>query len=134
MKRYVFDSSAILAFFFDRHGADEVEKILLESKGLEGALRISALQSGEICLSILRQNGRREAENFRNELRSLGFQIMPIEETTTYLAAEITNEFGLHFVDAVAAALAMQERAVLVVADRDFKRVEKRMKIRWVGV
>ncbi len=62
MKRYVFDSYAILAFLEDEKGADLVENTLREVVANKARGFLSVINWGEIYYSIRREQGQSKAE------------------------------------------------------------------------
>jgi uncharacterized protein len=59
--------------------------------------------------------------------------IAPVEQRLVMRAAHIKAKYPISYVDAFAAALAEQEKAILLTGDPDFKRVEKIIKVEWLG-
>jgi len=55
-----------------------------------------------------------------------------VEETLVMRAAYLKAQYPISYADAFAAALAEQEKAILVTGDPDFKRLEKTIKIQWL--
>ncbi len=58
--------------------------------------------------------------------------IAPVEEKLVMSAAYLKAHYPISYADAFAAALTEKEKAILVTGDRDFKRVEKAIKIEWL--
>jgi predicted nucleic acid-binding protein len=132
VKDLLFDASALSVFFRGQEGAATVKKHLVEVQRGGGVLYVSALQAGEIYHAILRDAGRETARRALDDLERLGFRIMSVESADAMTAAELKNRCGLHYSDAVAAAMAMRLGCALVTTDDDFKKVEKTVKVIWV--
>lgn len=74
-----------------------------------------------------------EAKRVEGILRFLPLRIIaPLDETLVMHAAYLKAQYPISYADAFAAALADEEKAILVTGDRDFKRIEKKIKIEWL--
>jgi ribonuclease VapC len=59
-------------------------------------------------------------------------EIRPADEEMTLEAARLKAAGGLSYADCFAAALAKKKKCELVTGDKEFKQVEKEVKIRWI--
>ncbi len=130
MSRYVLDANALMAFFEERSGSATVEKLL------QGAtvqrLLMSVINWGEVYYSLWRIRGRETANEKLAGISQLPIDVIDVDPTTTKMAAIFKAETGLPYADAFAAALTEQSQATLVTGDRDFARVELRLRILWL--
>lgn len=134
MATKVLDSWALMAFFMDQPAAEEVEAILL--KGAEGKhlLLLSAVNWGEIYYSVMKSQTAQLADLKAQEIASLPIQIIPIPEDLRLVrqAAIYKATKKMSYADCFAAALAKVQNAELVTGDREFREVEKEIRVHWL--
>ena len=133
MRAYVFDSFAMIAFFENEPGADDVGEILqsLIRKDAEGYM--SVVNWGEMYYSIAREAGFNTAERVLGEFNKYPIQLVDADRALTYEAAKLKAAHRVAYADCYAAALAVKLNAPLVTGDPEFKRLENRLTIRWIG-
>ena len=126
-KRYVLDSSALLAFLWDEAGAEAVEDVLTE----EGAeLFMSAVNLGEVAYIVHRLCGEEAAAAVEAKvMETPGLRVVDATWERAKSAARIKAEERLSFADFFCAGLAQEKGATVVTCDRDFERLEREGKI-----
>ena len=132
MTTYVLDSSALMAFFENRPGADRVEALLLKAADAKAPLLMSVVNWGEIYYSIWRVQGENVAETKLQEVAQLPIRIVDVDRGITREAARLKAQHSLPYADCFAAALALREKVALVTSDKDFERVRNLLRILWV--
>ena len=132
MKRYVLDASALMAFFEQEPGADRVEGLLREAAGTERRLLMSVVNWGEVYYVVWRKYGEAAARQKLEEMARLPLEVVDVDLEITKLAASLKAQHKLPYADCFAAALAQQQKAGLVTADRDFAQLEKDLGLTWV--
>jgi len=120
MASYVLDSFAIVAFFRNEAGADEVEKILLGALNGRHQLYLCSINAGEIYYAIWRKSGKAMADLCRTRLLQLDITIIEADLQLTFEAASLKATRKLSFADAHAAALALHLNAILLTGDKEF--------------
>lgn len=118
MSEYVLDSSAVLALMFLEPGKDVVEKILDSS--VIGRVNVTEV------LTKLIERGSSLAEACEN-IEDLELTIAELDESQSRKIAELrplTKHFGLSLGDRACLALAIQENAVAVTADRNWAELD----------
>lgn len=120
MKSLVFDTEALIAFFNNEEGADEVEKLLSEvdSGKLDGY--ISAITLTEVFYLYSRERGRKIAEERVEQLRLSNLKIIPISEDVAVKAGEYKIK-GIPIADALIGASAWFVSAGVVTDDEHFE-------------
>ncbi len=133
MKRVVLDASALMVFFEDRPGADNVEELI--ARAIEGKrdVLMSVVNWGEVFYSIWRTRGCEAAQKVLAEIAQLPIQILDADGDLAKLAAEFRAQHKLPYADCFAAALAQQRKATLVTADKDFMHVDKKLNVVWAA-
>jgi len=115
-ERYVLDTSACLAFLQDEEGADEVENILRHKKCL-----LPFVVLLEFYYVTFREKGEEVADKRYAMLKSLNAEFLwEIDEPILLTAGRIKGQYRLSLADAIIAAFAKREGAVLVHKDPEF--------------
>jgi uncharacterized protein len=128
----IFDSSALLSYFFGEEGATEVQKLLKTAVHEEAPLLLSPVNLGEIFYIVSRKEGAEKAESVVQMLDEFFFEMPPVDVETSLLAAKLKASHGLGYADAFAAALALGRKGDLVTGDKEFKAIEKELTIHWI--
>jgi predicted nucleic acid-binding protein len=131
---YILDAWALVAWLEEENGHLRVDRLFNKAQRQEIKLAISIVNFGEVFYRTAKQYGIEEATRTEKRLRALSINIIaPVEEKLVMRAAYLKAQYPISYADAFAAALAEQEKAILITGDRDFKRVEKIVKIEWLG-
>jgi ribonuclease VapC len=128
----VLDSWAIIAFLEDEPAAHQVENIIIEALQTNSRLLIPVVNLGEVWYSIARALSIEAADKAINQIRSLGVDIIDVDWSFTYQAAQFKMQGNIAYADCFALALAFQEEAELITGDQEFKQFEKLIKIVWL--
>jgi ribonuclease VapC len=130
----VLDSWALLAFFEDEPAAEAVEKLLLDGESGKTELLLSVVNWGEIYYSIMRRISQDAAEAKALEIAGLPIEVVPVDADLVLArqAAQFKAVHKMSYADAFAAALAKTRKAELITGDREFKPLEKDIKVRWL--
>ena len=131
-KSYVLDANAILDYVQDGPGAATVERLLREVSRLGAALMISVINLGEAFYYLWRNKGEQKARLTIDELVLLPLQIVPVDLPQALRAGELKAIHKVPYADGMAAALALQHRATLVTADRDFEKLGRQFPVLWL--
>lgn len=123
MKKYVLDSSALMAFFENRSGAETVEELLAKAAESKYPLLMSVVNWGEVYYSIWRAHGEKAANTKLQEIAQLPVEVVDADRGLTRLASTLKAQHNLPYADCFAAAVAQVNKGVLVTSDRDFERV-----------
>lgn len=123
MNAHVLDSSALMALFENRAGADKVEDLLARAVDTKISLLMSVVNWGEVYYSVWRARGQELAETKLGEIAQLPIEIVNADAELTKLAASLKALHNLPYADSFAAALARAKGVPLVTSDKDFQRV-----------
>lgn len=132
MSSILFDSFAILRFFYQEPGAERVRELLQEAQNSDSSLMISAINVGELIYIVRRRSGDAAKLQMLVKLKNLGFTILPCPNELIFRAAEMKARFAMSYADTFAAASAIEHNATLVTGDPEFRQVEHLVKIIWV--
>jgi ribonuclease VapC len=120
---HVLDASALLAFLHDEPGAEQVRQ------ALDGAL-ISTVNWAEVIQKSL---GRRaEVAGMRDEFVEVGLMFEPFTAAQAEAAAHLrekTRQRGLSLADRACLALAIDNEAVVLTADRAWRELDLDLEI-----
>ena len=113
---YLLDTSALLTFIEDEPGSDRVEKVLKDA-----AILLPWPVLMEIYYITLQEKGRAEADRRYALLRQLRAEILwAMDEPILLTAARLKAEHHVSLADAVVAAFAIRNNAVLIHKDPEF--------------
>ncbi len=132
MKRYVIDSFAMIAFFEDEPGADEVSLILKSLMDRKAKAYMSVINWGEIYYNTLREQGVSTAEEVIDQLKQYPIELVDADQNLTYEAAKLKGGYKIAYADCFAAALAHRLNAVIVTGDPEFKKLGDEYTIQWI--
>lgn len=132
MPSKVLDSFALIAYFRDEAGAEQVEKMLIEASRRGESLMMSEVNYAEVKYSIIRKDGAEAWASAEGVLQGLPIEFLPTSRRLADAAADHKARFRLSLADAFAAALAKETRSELVTGDPEFKAVAKEIKIHWL--
>jgi ribonuclease VapC len=133
VKRYVFDSYALLAFLEDEPGAAQVEKALREVMGGKAEGWLSVINWGEIYYTAMREQGGKTAEEVVALLAQYPMRLVEADQTLTREAARFKARFRIVYADCFAAALAKRHKATVLTGDPEFRQIEKEVKVLWLA-
>jgi predicted nucleic acid-binding protein len=120
-EKYVLDTSACLAFLEDEEGADTVEEILRTKKCL-----LPSVVLLEVYYVTFRNKGEEIADRRYAMLKSLSAEFLwEIDESILITAGRFKGQYRLSLADAIIAAVATREGAVLVHKDPEFDLLKK---------
>ena len=121
MIRYVVDASSLLAFLEDRDGAALVEDLLGKSVEHHRPIFMSVISWSELFQSVMKTKGEAVARNKIRELRQLPIELVEIDENLSLLAASMSLNHDLDYLDSLSIALAKTRKATLVTTKRNLQ-------------
>jgi len=129
----VLDSFALIAYFRDEPGADVVEHLLMSAGKKDSPLHMTDVNYAEVKYSILKKDGLEAWEASFQVLQGLPIEFHPTTRSLADLAADFKARFRISLADAFAAALAKEKNAELLTGDREFKSLEKEIRVHWLN-
>jgi len=128
------DAWAVLAWLQEESGHLRVDALIRKARNKEVNLSMGIVNFGEVFYRYAKTKGIEEAKRVERAFRTLPINIIaPVEERLVMRAAHIKAQYPISYADAFAVALAEREKATLVTGDADFKRIEKIIKVEWLG-
>ena len=122
-KKYVLDTSAMLALMSDEQGADVVGDIIGEAKKHQAVVYISFVTLTEIYYTALRRKDEEGARKTMALINELPLQRVYSNDTLSLSAGYIKANHKLSLADAFIAATALDKEAVLVHKDPEFEAI-----------
>ena len=132
MKPAVLDSYALIAYLEREEGYAEVAKIFDECVARDREVFVCVVNWGEVIYHALRTGGEKTATLAEDAMRALPMQIVEANKELTLQAARLKASNKMSYADCFAAGLAMKKKCELVTGDKEFKQVDKSVKIRWI--
>lgn len=132
MKSVVLDSSALLAFLQKEPGYEKVVDLFARASESGRPLLMTSVNWGEVMYIIIARQGADAWRLARYKLMELPLSVIAADETLAESAAHIKATTKLPYADCFAAALAKLKKAELVTEDKDFRELERAIKIAWV--
>lgn len=118
MRRYVLDTSAVLALRDDEPGADRVASLLRDRSAQCHACFMTRM---EVLYRVWKDEGETAGKLALQQCLALPLQWIEADEPLLLQAAELKAGFAISVVDAWIAAAAMRAGAILVHKDPEFK-------------
>jgi ribonuclease VapC len=128
----VLDSYALLKLLRDEPGADAVAHILEKAGERDHPVHMTEVNYAEVQYMIRRKDGDVAWQTIAGELVAAPIQFHPADRALANTAADFKTRFEISLADAFAAALAKEKKAELITGDREFKPLEKEIKIHWL--
>lgn len=121
MKKVVFDSFALIAFFRKEEGYELVRDLLVRISNDESEGYITTVNIGEIYYMISRKSNTRNAEEAIHDLLHFPLHIIEADLKLTLEAAKLKAKYSISYADAFAAALTINRKAILITGDDEFE-------------
>ena len=132
MKAAVLDSYAIITFLQRQPGYEEVAKLFEECTAKDRELFVCVVNWGEVIYHALRAGGEEKAQLAEEVMRAIPITVLDANREIALQAARFKAFLKMSYADCFAAALAMKKKCELVTGDKEFKMVEKEVKVRWI--
>ena len=123
-KRYVLDSYALIAYFEDEAGGEQVKGLLEQAIKGECELLMSVVNLGEVIYIVERERGLPQVQKTLARIDELPINTIDADRHLSLAAAHIKAQYPIAYADCFAAALAQIEEAALITGDPEFKRAE----------
>jgi predicted nucleic acid-binding protein len=132
MPAKVLDSFALIAYFRDEPGAQEMENLLVSAGQRDSPLHMTDVNYAEVKYSIVKKDGPDAWDEAAKILQGLPIDFHSTNRALADTAADFKARFKISLADAFAAALAKEKKAELVTGDPEFKALAKEIKIVWL--
>lgn len=120
---FVLDSYAILAFFRNEPGAQDVKRLLLQAANDQCTLWMTAVNAGEVYYMTKRKESIAKANLAWEQLKLLPIHFTDVTMELALHAATLKADFRLSYADALAASLSIVQKGILVTGDTEFENI-----------
>jgi ribonuclease VapC len=117
---YVLDACALLRLAQDEPGADQVEEILRTAQAGGCRVLLHQINLGEVIYRIGKGFGWTVAERKQAEIGLLPIETVTFSNEIFWAAVKLKAHHPISYADCFAAALAMQQKAVLLTSAPEF--------------
>jgi predicted nucleic acid-binding protein len=122
MTVYILDASALIRYLDDAPGAERVEAIITECLAGRAQSLISAIQWGEVAVSVHKRFGASRVSKIMDRLAAAEIEVVPATREQALDAAGLIFSQGISYADGFSVDLAMKSSEhVLVTADYGLK-------------
>lgn len=132
MKSYVLDSYALLTYFQNEAGADEVKRLFKEAAAGRACLNLSVVNLGEVAYITWRKAGVEKQRALVSALELLPLTIVDADKEQSLAAAELKAGHPISLADCFALALARQVGGEVVTGYPDFETVVGIAPVKWL--
>ncbi|MBK9332264.1 MAG: type II toxin-antitoxin system VapC family toxin [Ignavibacteria bacterium] len=132
MKRFIFDSSALISYLDGEPNAEKVADYLEEINDKELDAFLCVINLGEIYYHFLRTGGSNTGDVILSTIKTLPLIIVEANIDLTLSAGRIKAFNKMSYADCFAAALTENRKGILITSDKEFKQVEKNIKIEFL--
>ncbi len=129
---YVLDASALIDFLDSGPGLRKVDQLLHAAVQEKTDIFVSVMNLGEVFYWLWIKRSEERARQTIHGLSRLPIQIVAVDLPQAIKAGELKALHRIPYVDCIAAALALQQRATLVTADRDFEKLGRHFPVAWL--
>jgi predicted nucleic acid-binding protein len=129
----VLDSYGLMAYLEGEKGKETVIEVLKTARDSGQNAFLCLVNWGEVFYITLRETGQEKAEQVVRLLSNLPIELVPVDLELAKMAAILKAHKKMSYADCFAAALAKLKKAELVTGDKEFKEVEKEVKILWIS-
>lgn len=129
---YLLDSFAFLAYLDNEPGMALVQEVLTQADSGSCQITMSLINLGEVLYIVERERGLSSAQKVLALVESLPVKLLEVSRDLILDAAHVKANNALSYADAFAVATAMQEQAVIITGDPEFKLVENLVRVEWL--
>lgn len=129
---FIFDSHALLKYFQKENGHEKVIRVLESALKTNAVKYINIINLGEITYSTKREFGDQKKLEALANIERLGFTVLQASNNLVFQAAEYKAQYSISYADCFVLASALEQKAVIVTGDPEFRKVERLADIMWV--
>jgi len=131
---YILGSYALLAYFNNEQGVEQVKQILLNAQQESAKAYLSMINLGEVLYIVERERGLSAAQRTLSAIDQLPITLLEASRDQILTAAHIKASYSLAYADAFVIASAQDLSGHIVTGAPEFKSVEGIVEIDWLGV
>lgn len=128
----VLDSYSLMAYIEGEAGKDTMIEVFRSARDSGKNCLLSVVNWGEVYYITLREAGQQRADEVAHLVQTLPIHLVTVDLELAKQAAIYKSGKKMSYADCFAAALAKHRRVELVTGDKEFKQVEKELKVLWL--
>jgi len=128
----VLDSYSLIAYIEGEAGKDTMIEVFRSARDSGKHCLLSVVNWGEVYYITLREAGQQRADEVAHLVQTLPIHLVTVDLELAKQAAIYKSARKMSYADCFAAALAKHRRVELVTGDKEFKQVEKELKVLWL--
>jgi ribonuclease VapC len=128
----VLDSWALICFLEQEAGYEKVIDLFEQATYSSRPLLMCVVNWGEVYYQVMRRLGEAKAQEIERLIRSFPIDLVDVDQDLTREAARFKATKRMAYADCFAAAIAKVNKAELVTGDKEFKQIERDVKILWI--
>lgn len=113
-------------------GFEKIVRLLENIRRDKAVKYLNAINLGEIIYSIKREFGDFKKIEVLAGIERMDFTILPVPNSLIFQAAESKAQYGISYADCFMLASALENKAVIVTGDPEFRKVAHLADIFWV--
>jgi predicted nucleic acid-binding protein len=129
---FIFDSFALLKLFQKEKGFEKIVRLLENIRKDETVKYLNVINLGEIIYSIKREFGDQKKIEVLAGIERLDFTLLPVPNALIFEAAELKAQYSIAYADCFTLASALENKAIIVTGDPEFRKVAHLAEILWV--
>ncbi len=129
----VLDAHGLMIFLEKEPGFEKIESFFITAVEKDNYLLMSAVNFGEVYYIVLRECGEGKANEIERIIKTLPIKIIDVDMQLAKEAGRFKALHKLSYADCFAAALAKIHKGEVITGDKEFKTLEKEIKILWVS-
>lgn len=129
---FLLDSFAFLAYLDDEAGKARVQELLALAASGKCRVMMNLINLGEVLYIVERECGLTAAQSVLALVESLPIELLEVSRERVLDAAHVKANHVLSYADAFAAAAAIQEKAIILTGDPEFKALESLVSMEWI--
>ncbi|MCX6562424.1 MAG: type II toxin-antitoxin system VapC family toxin [Candidatus Aminicenantes bacterium] len=129
----ILDAHALMIYLEKEPGHEKLEALFVQAVEKDEHLLMTTVNYGEIYYIILRECGQHKINEIEAVIRTLPIEVIDVDIHLAIEAARFKARKKLSYADCFAAALTKIRKGELVTGDREFKTIEKEIKIAWIS-
>jgi len=133
LARYVLDAFSLLAHLQSEAGGVRVKALLGEAVRTRSGLWMTIINYGEAIYIEEREQGLTAVQKMLAAIDRLPITMVPADRMLCFAAAHIKAHYPISYADSFAVALAIQQSAILVTGDPEYRKVESLVAIEWLA-
>lgn len=128
----ILDANALMVYFEREPAFEKVKSFFTSALDTDRNLLMTSVNYGEVYYIVLSRYGELKAREIENAIQQLPIEIVAVDTELAKQAARFKALKKMSYADCFAAALGKLRKGEVITGDKEFKEVEKEVKIAWI--